>query len=71
MADIDRVTVSGTVQKATLERLRWLAARDSVTLGEAIDRAVANSTYLASIVSEGGNVITEATPGKYRKVTLK
>ena len=71
MADSVRVTIQGTVEKETLDRLRWLASRDGVSLGEAIDRAVANTAYLASVVEGGGSVITETTPGKLRKVTLK
>jgi hypothetical protein len=69
--DAERVTISGTVSKETLERLRWLASKEGISLGEAIDRAVANTAYLASVIEKGGNVITEEAPGKLRKVKLK
>jgi hypothetical protein len=67
----EKVKIEGSVEKETLERLRWLASRDGITLGEAIDRAVANNVFFASVVDSGGNVITEDAPGKFRKVTLK
>lgn len=67
----DKVKIEGSVEKETIERLRWLASRDGITLGEAIDRAVANTVFFASVVDGGGNVITEDVPGKFRKVTLK
>ena len=67
----NRVTIQGTVSADTVERLRWLASKDGVSLGEAIDRAVANTAYFTSIVESGGKVITEEVPGKLRTVTLK
>ena len=65
------VQVTGSIKVDTLEQLKWLAARDKITLGEAIDRAVANSAFLTTVVQSGGNVLTEESPGKFRKITLK
>ena len=67
----DKVQVTGSIKGETLEQLKWLASRDGISLGEAIDRAVANSAFLSSVVQGGGKVLTEETPGKFRKVTLK
>ncbi len=66
-----KVTIEGSIEKETLDRLRWLASRDGVSIGVAIDRAVANTADLASVVESGGSVITEKTPGQLRKVTPK
>ena len=71
MSEEVRVPVQGTVSSETLEWLRWLASRDGISLGEAIDRAVANTVFFASVVEKGGNVLTEEAPGKLRKIKLK
>jgi hypothetical protein len=66
-----KIKIEGSLDESTIERLKWLASRDNITLSEAIDRAVENSAYFTSVVEKGGKVITEESPGAFRKVTLK
>lgn len=70
MAEATR-KISATLPESTLEQLNWLAEQRGISLTEALRRAVEHETFFATVMQDGGKVLTERADGVIERVILK